>query len=123
MPLGSCDPSTGVYRRGEQPLLDRYTIGHAAIGGVYGALGLPWHTALLLVIGWEVIENPLKDRIPELFPDSCHDTIENAVADAAASMVVWALVTWWRGRSTTAPPKALQGNPPLRPPTASLGPG
>lgn len=73
------------YRPGEQPLLDRWTGGHAAVGVLYGSLTkMPWWTAFGLAIAWEVFENPIKDRYPRFFPDAKHDTYANAAMDAAA---------------------------------------
>ncbi len=75
------------YAPGEQPIIDRWTTGHASVGVLYGVTKMPWWVALGLAIAWEVIENPLKDRYPDFFPDSMHDSSPNAVVDAAAVMV------------------------------------
>ena len=63
-------------------MLDRFSLGHAAVGVLYGAFELPWWAAAGLAVGWEIIENPLKDWLPEVFPDACYDSLPNAVADA-----------------------------------------
>lgn len=86
------------YRPGEQPLLDRWTGGHAAVGVLYGSLTtMPWWTVLGLAIAWEVVENPIKDRVPRFFPDAKHDTYPNAAMDAAAVML-----GFWLGRRYAA---------------------
>ncbi len=90
MARGPCGPDNR-YRPGEQPLLDRYSVAHAAAGVVYGAVGLPWWWALGAGVFWELVENPLKDRFPEVFPDSCHDTLGNAAGDLLAVMVGYGL--------------------------------
>jgi len=94
--MGTCGPD-GRYRPGDgQPPVDIWTGWHAAIGVAYGAVGVPWEYALSAAVLWEVVENPLKDRLPEIFPDACHDTLGNAVADVAAVMVGYALGRYWR---------------------------
>lgn len=70
-----------------QAALDRFTSAHAGVGVSIAVLGFPWWAALGLTIGWELIENVLKDKKPHLFPYSSHDSTENSVADAAAVMV------------------------------------
>lgn len=75
------------YSAGEQPIIDRWTTGHASVGVLYGVTRMPWWTALLLAVAWEVVENPLKDRFPYFFPDAKHDSYPNAAADTAAVMI------------------------------------
>jgi hypothetical protein len=75
------------YAPGEQPIADRWTTGHASVGVLYGVTKMPWWAALGLAIAWEVVENPLKDRYPDFFPDSRHDSYPNAAVDTAAVMV------------------------------------
>jgi hypothetical protein len=71
-------------------MFDRFTIGHLAIGVLLGLVRAPWWVALPVAIGWELAENPLKDRFPKLFPHASHDTPANAVADVAAVTAGWA---------------------------------
>lgn len=70
-----------------QAALDRFTSAHAGVGISIAVLGFPWWAALAMTVGWELVENYLKDRKPDLFPYSSHDSAENSVADAAAVMV------------------------------------
>jgi hypothetical protein len=77
-------------------LLDRFTLAHAGVGAVYGLMNLSLPAAAVLAIGWEVVERPLKDEFPELFPHSTQDTLANAALDAAAVLAGWWLVK--RGR-------------------------
>jgi hypothetical protein len=85
------------YRVGEQSVVDRWSGAHASMGVLYGSVTkMPWWLALGLAVGWEIVENPLKDRYPDFFPDAKHDSLPNAVADAAAVMV-----GYWVGRRYT----------------------
>lgn len=82
------------YRPHEQAVIDCYTSGHAAVGVLYGSITpMPWWAALALAVAWEVVENPLKDRYPDFFPDAKHDRLPNAAFDAAAVML-----GFWLGR-------------------------
>ena len=78
--------------------VDRFTGAHAARGVVYGVAGVPWWAAAVAAVGWELAENPLKDRYPEWFPHASHDTAANATFDALAVMGGWALGQFWRRR-------------------------
>lgn len=73
---------------------DRFTWIHLGIGGVYGFIGLPGWAALVLAIGWEVIESPLKYHVPLLFPGATADTWMNIVGDIAAVVLGWEVATW-----------------------------
>ena len=91
MSYADCDPKTHRYAKGAQDLADVYTLGHAAAGAIYARAGWPWETALVMALAWEIVENPLKDAYPHLFPDACHDRIENAVVDVVATLAGWYL--------------------------------
>ena len=82
------------YGPGEQALVDRYTALHVVAGALYAVLGLPWHVALALAVGWEVAEQPLKRRVPQVFPDPRYDRWANAALDAGAVMAGYGLVRW-----------------------------
>lgn len=71
-------------------MLDRYTVGHAAVGAVYSAMGLSLLSTAALAVAWEVLENPLKDNLPLIFPQASHDSLANATADVVAALVGWA---------------------------------
>ena len=77
---------------------DRFTIGHAAIGALMGLSRVPPGWAAAVAIGWEIVERPLKNALPSMFPHSTQDTPQNAVADALAM-----LAAYWFIRSL--PPK------------------
>ena len=63
------------YLPGEQSVVDRWSLGHASVGVLYGVTKMPWWVALGLAVVWEVVENPLKDEFPDFFPDAKHDSI------------------------------------------------
>lgn len=65
-------------------LLDRFTLVHFAAGVLVGAAGVPWWGVLMLGIGWELVENPAKAVVPELFPNPTFDTATNAIGDLVA---------------------------------------
>lgn len=71
--------------------IDRYTSAHFGVGVVAGALDVPWWATLLGSVTWELIESPLKDRMPTAFPYSSHDSLLNASTDTAAMMAGWAM--------------------------------
>lgn len=79
-------------------LVDRFTLVHAAIGGTYALLGLGAVVAFVLAVVWEVAENPLKARVPALFPNATRDTLRNAVGDVIALMCGWAIARWFLPR-------------------------
>ena len=72
--------------------VDRFTLAHAAVGAAYGMLGLRWGTVVVLAIGWELLERPLKNAVPQAFPHATQDTAANALADTAAVIGAWWLV-------------------------------
>ncbi len=74
--------------------VDRFTLVHAAIGGVYALLGFGALLAFVLAVGWELVENPLKAHVPALFPNATRDTLRNATGDVIALLCGWALVRW-----------------------------
>jgi hypothetical protein len=73
-------------------LVDRYTPWHVVWGGIMGMSGIvSWPVALGLSIAWEILEHPLKDHVPVLFPKSTQDTLANSAGDIAANMIGWSL--------------------------------
>lgn len=78
-------------------LFDRYSFVHAAFGAVMGYLGVPAPVALGISIAWEVAENPLKDALPDVFPNASHDTPLNATGDVISTMAGYALGRLVRG--------------------------
>lgn len=70
---------------------DRFTFAHAGVGAVLGYLRAPWWTTMGFALAWEIVERPLKDNYPGVFPNATQDTVPNAITDVAAVMVGWAL--------------------------------
>lgn len=73
---------------------DRFTAVHFATGLFSGGvLKAPLPVALVVAFGWEVVEDSLKDSIPEAFPHASHDSKYNALWDAAAYMTGWLIAS------------------------------
>lgn len=72
-------------------LLDRFSLVHASSGAMLGLLGVPFLATLLIAVGWEFLERPLKDRFPQVFPNASQDTRANMVGDVGAMMLGWYL--------------------------------
>lgn len=73
-------------------LVDRYTVGHAAVGVLLGLGRAPWWLALVVALGWEVVERPLKNAFPRAFPYATQDTLGNSLLDAGAMMAGWGAI-------------------------------
>lgn len=71
------------------PDVDRYTLGHWCIGFVLGLWGVPATLALRISLGFERVEDVLKQVAPELFPVGLPDTRENSLNDTKAWMAGW----------------------------------
>lgn len=83
--------------------LDRFTLVHFASGTIIGLVGTPIYLAVALGAAWEVVENPLKDYMPDFFPNPTHDSPANAVCDflafsagAALGSLPWVIYRAWR---------------------------
>lgn len=72
-------------------LFDRFSLAHGAVGFGYGRVGIPWWGAVALVVGWEIVERPLKAEMPGLFPHASQDSVANMAGDVIAVMVGWTL--------------------------------
>jgi hypothetical protein len=72
------------------PLVDRFTVGHLAVGTMLGLIAAPWWLAVGTAITWELLEVPLKRTYPGLFPHRSIDTPINKVGDVAAMVAGWA---------------------------------
>ena len=84
--------------------VDRFTFVHFGTGFCMGLTPAPWWSVPIVAVGWEIAENPAKDRFPEFFPHSSHDTLSNAVVDGVAfcagAVVGRALRRVFRSRSS-----------------------
>lgn len=74
--------------------IDRFTFVHLSIGIIYAFMGLSFFVTLELAIFWEVIENPLKAYIPQIFPHATADTWKNSLGDSLAVCFGWATITY-----------------------------
>jgi len=83
-------------RRGEinGDVVDRFTLAHGAAGAVAGAIAVPFWAALLIAVGWEIVERPLKRSIPSAFPHATQDTLGNMTGDVLGFMA-----GWWAARA------------------------
>jgi len=72
--------------------VDRFTIGPFAVGTLLGLARMPWWGAVAFAVGWEIIEDPLKDWIPGIFPHASHDSFTNSAFDAIAMVSGWAVI-------------------------------
>jgi len=71
--------------------VDRFTLGHALVGYLYGVAGLSVPLAFALAVAWELAERPLKRAHPEAFPHASQDSVPNALLDVVAVMVGYAV--------------------------------
>lgn len=78
---------------------DRFTAVHFMSGVGLGLTPLPMWSIALMAVGWEIVENPLKDNIPKAFPHPTHDSKINAVVDVAAVMTGAVVARLGRGLS------------------------
>ena len=86
--------------------IDRFTLAHLGWGAAFGAAGAPWWVALLSSVVWDVLlEPPLKDHFPRIFPNATQDTPQRVATDTAAWMLGWGVVTTLR-TSPPSPPVA-----------------
>ena len=68
---------------------DRFTLVHFASGYAFGKLPISNIEALVIAVGWEIIEDRLKEQYPAVFPNASLDTKENALTDAFAFMLAF----------------------------------
>lgn len=67
-----------------QRAVDRFTLVHAGVGFLVGKAGVPWRVALTWAIAFELLEDELKDKAPQLFPRASQTSTLNKVTDVAA---------------------------------------
>ena len=77
--------------------IDRYIIGHLAWGGILAASGVPFWGAFALSVGFEILEQPLKEHIPSLFPEPIKDPIGNQVMDTVGVLTGWSIIRYAMG--------------------------
>lgn len=85
--------------------VDRFTVGHGAMGLMLGLWGMPWYAALGTSVVFELAENYLlKPAMPGLFPVGKKDTFANAATDTAAWMAGYGI-----GRAFPVPRDEIPG--------------
>lgn len=72
--------------------IDKFTLGHMAWGGILAVVGIPFWGAFFASVVFEAIENPLKEKIPELFPEPVFDPPGNMVMDTLGVLAGWSLI-------------------------------
>lgn len=72
-------------------VFDRFSLLHALSGVALALLGVSPVVTASILIGWEVVENTLKDNFPQAFPHPSHDSLGNALGDIAAGGAGYAL--------------------------------
>lgn len=69
--------------------IDRFTLGHFILGLGLGDADVGLAPTVVLAIGWEVLERPLKRRFRSAFPHPSQDSGPNSAIDALAVMAGW----------------------------------
>ena len=72
--------------------VDRYTAIHALVGASGAQLGLSVMTVIGVAIAWEILETPLKNEFPQLFPSPAPDSLLNSAIDVGAAVAGYCLV-------------------------------
>jgi hypothetical protein len=57
-----------------------------------GLGAVPWWITLGQAVAWELVEDTMKRKFPQLFPDGRPDTFANSFFDVAACMAGWGLM-------------------------------
>ena len=72
-------------------LFDRFTLFHLLAGYAAKKFGISFTKTILLSIAFELLESPLKQANPDLFPHPSPDTPTNMIGDTIAVIVGWNL--------------------------------
>lgn len=80
------------------PIVDPFTLVHAAVGVLFSALGLGLLPTVFIAALWEIAEHLLKNCIPDAFVFPSQDTLRNALGDIAATAAGWFLIRRARDR-------------------------
>ena len=72
-------------------LFDRFTLFHLLAGYAAKKFGISFTTTILFSIAFELLESPLKQANPDLFPHPSPDTPTNMIGDTIAVIVGWNL--------------------------------
>ena len=72
-------------------LFDRFTLFHLLAGYVAKKFGISFTKTVIFSIAFEILESPLKQSNPDLFPHPSPDTPKNMFGDTIAVLVGWQL--------------------------------
>ncbi len=72
-------------------LFDRFTLAHVAWGVIMERFGAKATTATAIGIGWELVEDGLKDVLPQAFPFRSKDSFDNRVGDVIGVLAGWGI--------------------------------
>jgi len=72
-------------------LFDRFTLFHLLAGYVAKKFGISFTNTVIFSIAFEILESPLKQANPDLFPHPSPDTTTNMIGDTLAVIVGWNL--------------------------------
>lgn len=78
------------------PVFDAWTFPHFGIGVAYAMVGIPLVPTLVGLVGWELIETPMANRMPKLFASGPERPM-NAVIDIVVALAGWYFVRAIRG--------------------------
>ena len=67
--------------------IDRFTLAHFAVGYGLGRIGVSFPISAAIALGWELLERPLKEQRPNLFPNPSQDSAPNALIDVGAVLM------------------------------------
>ena len=73
--------------------IDGFTPLHLGWGFLIGRIGFGFIPAVLLSLGFELLEGGAKEYVPSIFPEPIQDSPRNLVGDTLA-----VLVGWWLGK-------------------------
>lgn len=73
-------------------IVDRYTYGHFGVGMFIGAWNAPEWLAVLIAVGYEIIEHPIKQKLSNIFPTKTDESFKNAAMDAVTMYAGYKIV-------------------------------
>jgi hypothetical protein len=82
------DPDT------QMKAVDPGTFAYFGVGVALGYLRVPWWIVIAGALGWELLERPLRRKMPKVFTHSEQDTAANAVVDVSALLFGSVLARW-----------------------------
>lgn len=87
----------GLETKVKKVPVDIYTLGHMAWGGALAAMGVPFWVVVGLGVGFELLEQSMKEHFPGMFPEPIQDSIAGQVTDVGAVIVGWGIVRYAMG--------------------------